>query len=597
MGDSFEEKSLVLEFGFLDGCIECKQVRKYSVHSKNYTNVCKAENSFLYKSLYFDYGSHRIENLENKCLKVPEFSYRKHENTKERDEIRIGYASDDFCVDCQKSRRILKIESFIVHDELDKFNKIIFGSDIDRNVKSNTCVWKKVNLVNKAKPHLDERNRLSKLEQVVSINNNITGFKTKVDKLHTSKTEYHRDVVNKTENELSAKTIEIEPSVLNSSTSKSGSNNSQSWFESILTAVIWKDDNTQSVTTLDLRTNNFTNNEMKHLANKKSRRDYQQWYQSFINHFRLKCSSREPRKNEINEKLEGNVIAKDTKSFINFTGESIRENVRKESCRDYQHSYYSFINYFRMKCPSKELATNKVGNEKIEGNVISKRTQTVGNLTQDSVKESLGKESYQLWYRRFLNYFKLRCSFNGPEKNESNKKTSGSEVNLTKMTSNTGGNVGAEVNLTKMTSNTGGNVGADSLHESWYEKFIKNFNVTGVTFLFKKEAKSSNVTMRPHTRNITDYIIPESIATKNQILIDDYKPLYNNPTYDHIMSYIFTIPHTLSSFIAKNETTLSSNRSVYLNQSLQEQNGNVSKQVFGRRKLAGKGKFKFSCKN
>ena len=414
---------------------------------------------------------------------------------------------------------------------------------------------------------------------MVSINNNITGFKTKVDKLHTSKTEYHRDVVNKTENELSAKTIEIEPSVLNSSTSKSGSNNSQSWFESILTAVIWKDDNTQSVTTLDLRTNNFTNNEMKHLANKKSRRDYQQWYQSFINHFRLKCSSREPRKNEINEKLEGNVIAKDTKSFINFTGESIRESVRKESCRDYQHWYYSFINYFRMKCPSKELAANKVGNEKIEGNVISKRTQTVGNLTHDSVKESLGKESYQLWYRRFLNYFKLRCSFNGPEKNESNKKTSGSEVNLT-----------------KMTSNTGGNVGTDSLHESWYEKFIKNFNVTGVTFLFKKEAKSSNVTMRPHTRNITDYIIPESIATKNQILIDDYKPLYN-PTYDHIMSYIFTIPHTLSSFIAKNETTLSSKRRVYLNQSLQEQNGNVSKQVFGRRKLGGKGKFKFSCKN
>lgn len=588
MGNSFEEKSLVLEFGFLDGCIECKQVRKYSVHSKNYTNVCKAENSFLYKSLYFDYGSHRIENLENKCLKVPEFSYRKHENIKERDEIRIGYASDDFCVDCQKSRRILKIESFIVHDELDKFNKIIFGSDIDRNVKSNTCVWKKVNLVNKAKPHLDERNRLSKLEQVVSINNNITGFKIKVDKVNTSKTEYHRDVVNKTENELLAKTIEIEPSVLNSSTSKSGSNNSQSWFESILTAVIWRDDNTQSVTTLDLRTNNFTNNEMKHLANKKSRRDYQQWYQSFINHFRLKCSSREPRKNEINEKLEGNVIAKDIKSFINFTGESIRESVRKESYRDYQHWYYSFINYFRMKCPSKELATNKVGNEKIEGNVISKRTQTVGNLTHDSVKESLGKESYQLWYRSFLNYFKLRCSFKGPEKIERNKKTSGSEI--------AGENQTSKVNLTKMTSNTGGNVDADSLYESWYEKFIKNFNVIGVTSLFKKETKSSKVTMRPHTRNITDYIIPESIATKNQILIDDYKPLYN-PTYDHIMSYMFTIPHTLSSFIAKNETTLSSKRRVYLNQSLQEQNGNVSKQVFGRRKLGGKGKFKFSCKN
>ena len=597
MGNSFEEKSLVLEIGFLDGCIECKQVRRYTVHSKNYTNVCKAENSFLYKSLYFDYGSHRIENLENKCLKVPEFSYRKHENIKEADKNRIGHTSDDFCVDCQKSRRILKIESFIMNVEFDKFKKIIFGSDVDRNVKSNTCVWKKVNLVNKAKSHLDERYRLSKMEHVVSINKNITGIKTKVNK---SNTEYHRDVVNKTENEVLTKTIEIEPSVLTSSTSKSESNNSQSWLESILTAVIWKDD-APTIATLDLTKNNFTNNEMKHVAKKKSHRDYQQWYQNFINHFRLKCSSRESRKNETNEKLEGNMIAKDTESFINFTGESLTKTVKKESYRDYQHWYTSFINYFRMKCPSKELATNKAGNEKTEGNVISKRTQTVSNITDDSMKESLRRESlqdYQLWYSSFLNYFKLRCSFKEPEKIETNNKIAGREI--------VGENQTVEVNLTKITNNTGGNVDANSSYESWYEKFLKNFNVIGKTLLFTKETlKSSKVTVRPHTKIITDYIIPESIATKNQILIDDYKALYNPTydrimnyifTYDGIMNYIFTIPDTLSSFIAKNETALQSKR-FYLNQSFQEQKGNVSKQVFGRRKLGGKGKYRLSYKN
>ena len=592
MGNSFEEKSLVLEIGFLDGCIECKQVRRYTVLSKNYTNVCKAESNFFYKNLYFDYGSHRIENLENKCLKVPEFSYRKHENIKKPDKIRISQTSDDFCVDCQKSRRILKIKSFIMYDELDKFKKIIFGSDIDRNVKSNTCVWKKGNLVNKAKPHLNEGYRLSKLEHVVVIDNNITSIKTKVNNFNT---EYRRDVVSKTENEVLTKTIEIEPSeiepsVLTSSVSKSESNNSQSWLESILTAVIWKD-NTPTVTTLDLTTNNFTNNEIKHVAKKKSHRDYRQWYQSFLNHFRLKCSSREPRTNEIkNEKLEGNMIAKDTQSVISFTGEALEETVRKESYRDYQHWYNTFISYFRIKCLSKELADNKVENEKTKGSVISKHAQTVINITDDSVKESLGKESskdYQHWYSSFLNYFNLRCMLKKPEKIEANKKIVETEFARENQT--------VEVNLTEITSNTGGNTDADSLYESWYQIFLKNFNQTGKTLLSKKETlKFSNATVRPYTKNITDFIIPESIATKHQILTDDYKPLYN-PIYDHTMNYIFAVPHILSSLIAKNETTLRSKR-FYLNQFIQEQKGNVSK-LFGRRKLGGKGKYKFSYEN